>query len=147
MATSTTRLKKAIRAYLGVQVGLNVREYVSGRVYANFAPEGATLPHIVFNQIRGDEEQNLSSVSELAKETFQFDVYSNDADECDIVGQALRLDLQRWRGTFDSIFVRNALLVRAGDSYDGPNDGTDLPQYRFTLDFDIWYIRERAQGD
>lgn len=144
MATSTTRLKKAIRAYLGLQAGLNCREYVAARVYADFAPEKAAFPHIVFTQIRGGEIQNLSSVSELASETFQFDVYSQDADECDIVGQAVRLDLQRWRGTYSSIFVRNSFLLRCGDSYDGPSDGSDLPQYRFSLDFDIWYIRERT---
>lgn len=144
MATSSTRLKKAIFAYLGQQAGLNCREYVSARVYPDFAPENATYPHIVFTQINGDQTQYMTGISEIAKDSFQFDVYSDDADEVDIVAHAVRLDLQRWRGTYSNIGVRNGFLTRMGDSYAGPTDGTDLPEYRMTLDFDFWYVRDRA---
>ena len=144
MPTSVARLKTAIYAYLGEEAGLNIREYVGDRVSPEYANEDMAYPYITYRQVFGDSIQHFDGVSELAEELFQFDVWTTNPNTLDEVVHALRLDMDRWRGTYDSIYIRNAFLKNETDTFRGPSDGSELPVYSCSIDFQIWYMRDRV---
>ena len=144
MATSVTRLRTAIQGYLGVLPGINIREYVGDRVNPDFASETESKPYIVYTQIFGDSIHNMSGVSELARNLFQFDIVTDSQNTADEIQHALRMDMDGFRGIQSGIAIRNVFLKGETSSFQGPTDGTDVPTFVTRLDFDIWYIRDRT---
>lgn len=90
------------------------------------APEWVTKPYAVFQIVSGSPENNLSDLPDTDFYTLQVDVYSDTANQCRQVAQALR----------DAI-EPHAHIVRWG----GESREAQTRLYRYSFDVDWWVNR------
>lgn len=71
----------------------------AARIYNELMPQSPTYPAVVYSRISSVRESAMGADPGLVHGRVQFDVYTSDRTELRNVTDALRLALQRWRGT------------------------------------------------
>jgi hypothetical protein len=113
---------------------------VSGRVYPLLAPQQATLPLVVYQEITYRAEHHMTAVSGLAQTFWQWDVYAERHAKAREVALALTSLLDHRAGDVGGVDVR-CILVRDRRTMLEDDEGASQMQYfRVSIDTEIWYL-------
>ena len=94
-------LKDALYEQLKDNAGISA--LVGTRVYHSVAPESATRPFIVFQQIGGDHVHDMSGASGLARRDIQIAYYADKPKDAEAGSEAIRNAIDGFNGTMGTI--------------------------------------------
>ena len=133
------RIMDDIYVYLQTQV--NVTGKVSDRIFPQQNPSSAaTYPYMVVNQISETRTPHLTAASGLVRTTLQIDTFGDDWSDTVDAAEALRDELDGYRGTWNTTrTVQRCLLESRRDDLTPPSDAEQAGIYGVSQDFAIWH--------
>lgn len=122
-----------------------VAAQLSGRIYANRAPQNTAIPFVTIETIAVERNHHLSGSSEMTSTTLQFDCIGLTPDVSKATAEILRKNMDAMSGvtigdTGVEVFIRASYLSGQRDDMTAPSDGSDVATYRTSLDFEFWHI-------
>jgi len=137
-------IEDAIRTYLLTQSPITtlVGTDASGmaRIYAQDRQQGVTGDCIVMDRLGSDHLHNLEKAGGTVEAIFEFDCISTTYAGAKALANALRGELQGFRGTISTIAVHWCLLDDDSDDYDPPADGSTKGTYHVIQTYRIQYL-------
>ena len=109
-------IDEGIRARLIAHAGLLA--IISQRVYNNIAPQGATIPHIVFRRVSAQRDLTHSGPSGVARARFQFDCLGKTPTEAKQIAANLRNALHGYSGTISGQTIMRSEMINEVDGFD-----------------------------
>ena len=117
-----------------------VTNLTSTRIYPGKAPVGVTYPYITFSMISAAHQRHMTNAAGLSEAVFQLDIWSNNRLEAVTVAEQVRLALDHWSGTSDSVVIRTISLLDERDELLPATDASDHgASYRRQMDFSVWH--------
>jgi len=104
-------------------------------VYPLHIPQKASLPACVYTSIDREHSHNLAGSAGLCREHLQFDFYSTSFSVCVSQAEAVRNELDGFKGTMGSTLFNGILLEREFDLYDQPIDATDVGTFHRSSEY------------
>ncbi len=117
----------------------SVTTLVSARIYSQQAPEGASLPRVVFTELGGERTGSLSGANEQIKTSFALECQATSGAGSVAVADALANVLDYFQGTMGSSTVQGVFVTNAGDSIEPPTAANEEAIHSTTLNIDVWY--------
>jgi hypothetical protein len=112
----------------------------STRVYVSKAPEKALLPYIIITQMSSEENPSLDGASgKLRFITFDIDCKSKTSVQAESLGNAVRTFIQDYTGAAGNYTIGAVIMNDESDSYEPPEDGSDVGVHVVTLDLDVQF--------
>lgn len=130
-------IRKAVKSILAASVG--VTSIVSKRIYADFAPQGATLPFIVFKTIAATRVDALTKSSGLVDATVMVELFSRTVSQLVTLSGDVRAALYRYNGTAGGVKIQGTELTNEFSDDELEVAGGDRRIRRQIMDFSIWY--------
>lgn len=110
------------------------------RVYVSKAPEKALLPYVIITQMSSEENASLDGASgELRFITFDIDCKSKTSVQAELLGNAVRTFIQDYAGAAGNYTIGAVIMNDESDSYEPPQDGSDVGVHVVTLDLDVQF--------
>jgi hypothetical protein len=134
-------IRSSLRTYLLAQAPLAA--LIGDRLYPVACPETATLPAVTYRRASGGHLHNLTSASGAAIPEFELVVWAETYEDADEVAEAIRQEMQGFRGTMGSDAVKSVILDDEDDSIAEPDDNSDQPIYAITLRYRIQYVETK----
>lgn len=116
------------------------------RLYSDVAPQKVEYPFAVTAWVGEDGSHHMRAAGSCIRQRLQIDIYAKDTDGRAAAGKAFRYALdgmvQKTLGdtSFSNIRLQNVL-----DGSEPPGNGTEDPDFRRTMLFDVWYHRDVPQ--
>lgn len=131
-------IEAGIRGHLIANPGVSA--LIGERVYAllRLQSDDDDLDAITFQRISTNSQGSLSGASGLVQVRFQFDCWSKVYERSLILGEAVRLALQGFRGVMGAVKVHSVSFSNAQDFYD-----EDTETHRRSMDFLIWHAEQK----
>lgn len=116
----------------------DVAAIVSTRIYATQAPQGASLPCIVYVREDGQRSDfmHMTGSTGYVRATYTVSCLATRLDTCRNLARAARRVLQFSRGSA----IRLARVVSDQDLQETPTSGEQLPTYRTDLSVELTYV-------
>ena len=112
----------------------------STRVYVSKAPEKALLPYFIITQMSSEENPSLDGASgKLRFITFDIDCKSKTSVQAESLGNAVRTFIQDYTGAAGNYTIGAVIMNDESDSYEPPEDGSDVGVHVVTLDLDVQF--------
>ena len=112
----------------------------STRVYVSKAPEKALLPYVIITQMSSEENPSLDGASgKLRFITFDIDCKSKTSVQAESLGNAVRTFIQDYTGSAGNYTIGAVIMNDESDSYEPPEDGSDVGVHVVTLDLDVQF--------
>lgn len=112
----------------------------STRVYVSKAPEKALLPYVIITQMSSEENASLDGASgKLRFITFDIDCKSKTSVQAESLGNAVRTFIQDYFGPAGNYTIGAVIMNDESDSYEPPQDGSDVGVHVVTLDLDVQF--------
>lgn len=108
-----------------------VTAIAGSRVYLHQAPQGVTLPCITFFQITSDPNNNLSGPSDLYRERWQIDCWSDRYSSAIGLASAVKTAVL---GSVGENNLESVVLLSELAQFEPEND-----LHRLILDFSLWH--------
>lgn len=117
-----------------------INSLVGSRIYVVNAPQKATFPHVILTQMSSDENPSLDGASgQLRFLNFDIDCRAKTSLEASNLGTAVRTFIDDYSGAAGTQTIGAVIVNDESDSYEPPQDGSDVGVYVVTLDVDIHY--------
>ncbi len=117
-----------------------INSLVGSRIYVVNAPQKATFPHVILTQMSSDENPSLDGASgQLRFLNFDIDCRAKTSLEASNLGTAVRTFIDDYFGAAGTQTIGAVIVNDESDSYEPPQDGSDVGVYVVTLDVDIHY--------
>lgn len=115
-----------------------ISSIVGGRIYATQAPQGASLPCIVYVREDGQRSDfmHMAGSTGYVRATYTVSCLATRLDTCRNLARAARRVLQFARGSA----IRLARVVSDQDLQETPTSGEQLPTYRTDLSVEVTYV-------
>lgn len=112
----------------------------STRVYVSKAPEKALLPYVIITQMSSEENPSIDGASgKLRFITFDIDCKSKTSVQAESLGNAVRTFIQDYTGAAGNYTIGAVIMNDESDSYEPPQDGSDVGVHVVTLDLDVQF--------
>ncbi|HEV1992117.1 MAG TPA: DUF3168 domain-containing protein [Candidatus Dormibacteraeota bacterium] len=128
-----------LTAYLKADAGITA--IAAGRIYPQNLPQKAAgasllanLPAVVYMQVSGARPSSMEGVTGLNDGRYQFACMAGDYLTAKKLSQAVRVSLNKLKGTIGSTVILDTSLDAERDTY----DAIELT-FRVDLDFKIWH--------
>lgn len=119
-----------------------VQSVCSGRIYADYIPEGSVKPSALLYATYEDAFDCLENFLPVAISTVRFESYGDTRQQANDLAEAIEESLNGYTGTIagDTIHI-HGVSRQTGQIHlvDIPNDGTDNWQFRSVQSFDVSY--------
>jgi hypothetical protein len=129
----------AVRTHLTGET--DITDIVSTRIYNATAPPNPTKPYLVMEQPDNEHHAHMTGASELAEPTVRIDGYGADPDVLQILATAIRLRLNRRRGTIgtgdDAMTVRVAKLTNDLARHIPPSDNDQVGVHVVSMRYEV----------
>jgi hypothetical protein len=112
---------------------------VGTRIFPCYLPQTATRPALTYSRVTGGSYHNLGSATGAAIPTFEIDAWADSYEAADVLAEAIRQEMQGFRGTMGSDAIKTVVLDDEEDAYEAPDDGSDNGVFRITLRYRIMY--------
>lgn len=113
---------------------------VSDRVYPLTAPTSAALPYITLQRISCPHVHHMGAASGLCDSRFQIDCWAENSVDAETASEAVREALDGYQhSTMENTDVRAVFLEDESDTYEPPDDASEVGVFRNRMDFIIWY--------
>lgn len=115
-----------------------ISSIVGGRIYATQAPQGASMPCIVYVREDGQRADfmHMAGSTGYVRATYTVSCLAARLDTCRNLARAARRVLQFARGSA----IRLARVVSDQDLQETPTSGEQLPTYRTDLSVEVTYV-------
>lgn len=111
---------------------------VAARIYPVAAPQGATLPLIVYQKISGPREHTHDKAGDLARPRFQFMAIARTYAAAKALINAVRASLDNYRGTTSSVVIDGIYVENEADQFNlSPDQANNT--YAVWLDAVVWH--------
>lgn len=112
----------------------------STRIYIGKAPQTASFPHVIITQMGTNENVSLDGASgKLRFITFDIDCKSKTSVQAESLGNAVRTFIQDYTGSAGNFTIGAVIMNDESDSYEPPDDGSDVGVHVVTLDLDVQF--------
>lgn len=128
---------RGVRTYLAAQAA--VSSLVGTRIYPDALPQDATRPALVFTVISSVGEHHLTAAAGIARAIVQIDCYADTRLAANALSEAVRGEMQGYRGAMGSEYVQCCHLQNRIYDYDTPEHGSDQGLYRVIMEWLIWH--------
>lgn len=138
-----TFLVKDIRDRLAASA--NVVDKVSDRIYSEVAPQQASLPYLILNEISQQPEFYLGGEAGRHTSVIQIDVYTDGKkgqQEANEIAELVRNRLSGFRGTFGAGCYGTSRMIRCESNPVPPVDGSDFTKRRVSMDYEIFHTAD-----
>lgn len=95
-----------------------VTALVGARVYAEYAPESATVPYLVVQATAAVRAAAMGVDAGVLETTLEVTCVAGSAEARDALGEAVRGAVQRYRGTVAGVTVQDTFVVNQADGWD-----------------------------
>ena len=138
-------IKESIFDYLTGKT--QITDVVGIRIFPQIAPVSAIKPYIVYQIVVDPGHHHMLAAAKIASPTFQFDCYGESSPDAEETMEALRNVLDGLtRIVQTGLSIQRASLVNMRDFLDPPDDGSEIPTFRVSADYRIWYERAIPTG-
>lgn len=128
---------RGIRTYLVAQSG--VSDLISTRMYPDILPQDTAFPSIVYAVISDITEHHLSAASNVSRSLIQIDCFASSRLSANALAEAVRAEMDGYRGSAGSESVLASHMRNRSFSYDMPDENDDVGLYRVMLEFLVWH--------
>ena len=111
---------------------------VSSRVYPLLAPQGATLPCVVYEMTAHETINSTSGAGSTRHAQVEVLCLDDSYGGTKTLADAVRDALNGWTVS-DSVTVSSCLLTSESDGFVQPNDDSEQPVYLITQEYSIWF--------
>lgn len=115
----------------------SVSTLVGTRVYPVIAPMGTPLPLVVYQRTNVSREQSLAGPVGAPVVSIQLTSYATSYTACKQIAQGIRLAVDGWTGTTQSVTITRTSLESESDGIMMPTDDTQVPFYSVQQSFDF----------
>lgn len=122
---------------------------IGTRIYPLRAPQNATYPLLVYQQIASQKVHSMQGGSGLDFSLFQFTFWGSDYLVTKQAAEALRVLLQGYRGTVTvpavgTVEIEGAFVEATRDAWDdsGAPDSGESPMFGAQVDYQINFLEE-----
>ena len=115
----------------------SVSSLVGTRVYPVIAPMGTALPLIVYQRTNMTREQSLAGPVGAPVVSIQMTSYATSYTACKQIARGVRLAVDGWTGTTQSVTITRTSLESESDGVMVPTDDTQQPYYSVQQAFDF----------
>jgi len=110
------------------------------RVYVTKAPQKAVFPYVIITQMSSEENASLDGATgKLRFITFDIDCKSKTSVQAESLGNAVRTFIQDYTGAAGNFTIGAVIMNNESDSYEPPDDGSDVGVHVVTLDLDVQF--------
>jgi hypothetical protein len=110
------------------------------RVYVTKAPQKAVFPYVIITQMSSEENASLDGATgKLRFITFDIDCKSKTSVQAESLGNAVRTFIQDYTGAAGNFTIGAVIMNDESDSYEPPDDGSDVGVHVVTLDLDVQF--------
>jgi len=110
------------------------------RVYVTKAPQKAVFPYVIITQMSSEENASLDGATgKLRFITFDIDCKSKTSVQAESLGNAVRTFIQDYIGAAGNFTIGAVIMNDESDSYEPPDDGSDVGVHVVTLDLDVQF--------
>ena len=110
------------------------------RVYVTKAPQKAVFPYVIITQMSSEENASLDGATgKLRFITFDIDCKSKTSVQAESLGNAVRTFIQDYTGAAGNFTIGAVIMNDESDSYEPPEDGSDVGVHVVTLDLDVQF--------
>jgi len=110
------------------------------RVYVTKAPQKAVFPYVIITQMSSQENASLDGATgKLRFITFDIDCKSKTSVQAESLGNAVRTFIQDYTGAAGNFTIGAVIINDESDSYEPPDDGSDVGVHVVTLDLDVQF--------
>jgi len=110
------------------------------RVYVTKAPQKAVFPYVIITQMSSQENASLDGATgKLRFITFDIDCKSKTSVQAESLGNAVRTFIQDYTGAAGNFTIGAVIMNDESDSYEPPDDGSDVGVHVVTLDLDVQF--------
>ena len=127
-----------LRTYLLSQSPVTTLVGAAG-VYCGNIEDDAADPVVCIKRVSGGRQHTLTAGAGFASPRIQLDVYSQSYVDAKAVAEAVRGEMQGFKGTWGSTTVSSVVFENEVDLYEEPDDGTDLGWHHIALDYFVRY--------
>lgn len=113
----------------------SVSTLVGTRVYPVIAPMGTPLPLVVYQRTNVSREQSLAGPVGAPVVSIQLTSYATSYTACKQIAQGIRLAVDGWTGTTQSVTITRTSLESENDGVTVPTDDTQTPFYNVQQSF------------
>jgi len=133
----SSQIGKVIRTTLLADA--TIASTVSNRVYPLVMPMNTAFPAIMYTVLNTRSDSHLKGTTGIAETMLQLDGYSQNYSSLLSLMELVRLEIQSIRGTYDSVFINSIDIDSSYDTFDRPEDGSDLGLYRVVHTYIVNY--------
>ena len=135
MADYKTAVRAIAMADASLVTLIDARYYVTGKV-----PSGTAKPYVTAHKVSSEHPQHLATgPTDAAEARLQINVVGQSDDAVEQVADCLRLALDGYQGTSDTVEIRSMWLEGSSDVYQVPEDGSQRGTHMQALDFALIY--------
>ena len=121
-----------------------VHDLCSGRVYADFIPEGSARPAAILFSTYEEPFDSLEKFLPISIATVRFESYGDTRKQANELSEAIEQSLSTYLGQLagDDVFI-NGVSRQTGQIHlvDIPQDATDNWQFRTAQSFEVSYTK------
>ena len=114
-------------------------------IHPVLAPQNAAFPLIVYRRTGTRRERNLMGNVGRPVATFSVSIVSYTYTEAKEIAYSVRLGVDNFTGTANSVTIVNTALVSEADNMERPLEGQAKPLYRIDQIYEVRY-HENVQG-
>lgn len=139
-------IRQDLRTYLAAQAGIQALLTANGktRIFLSHIPQenpfSASFPAVLYRRSSGGHEHDLDASAGIAAPTFEFHVADPDPTVVESVCEAIRQELQGYRGAMGSSTIQRCTLDEEQDEYIESAIGDDKGFHVTVLTYTITYL-------
>jgi len=107
---------------------------VGNHIYPLTIPQEATLPFISFFRESGLRHHAMGVDCDLVESRIEMSVWANSLTSMRVIIDLIKGLFQRWRGTYDTVVVKDSLIETEYDDFDETSES-----YRSVITFQIFH--------
>lgn len=129
---AVTEIEEAIYSVLSTSGTLTA--LVSDHIYPHTIPQEAPLPFISFFRESGLRYHAMGVDCDLVESRIEVSVWAESLSATRVIVDLIRGLLQRWRGTYDTVVVKDSLIETEYDEFHEASEA-----YRSVITFQIFH--------
>tara|TARA_R110002020_G_scaffold5323_1_gene22344 strand:+ start:16 stop:432 length:417 start_codon:yes stop_codon:yes gene_type:complete len=130
-------VEQAIRSRLTSQS--SVTDLVSTRIYPLAAPQGASLPYVIYD-VGTDPVESMSGHAGLTFAGFSISCYATTYASVKAISEQIRLVLDGWSGTSEGVSIKSVIHGNSNDIYGTPKDGSSLGIFQVNSAYKVGFV-------
>lgn len=114
---------------------------ISDRLYPFTAIQGKSLPFVTYQTVGKEFFNHLTALTGLTVGSLQIDIWSLSLDTLLQIEERIRVRLNGFIGTAESVNVQGTILEEASDNHQQLDDGRETALFRRTLTYRVIYVQ------